>query len=190
MTFTSTDLLVAKVIREGYKRKENRIKTIKGMMYKNNKSTSLYAHYEDNKRIIVGIHGADDVKLNILAIKKFIKIKDDDKIVKRVCRKLDSLLDSNKEIIIGGHSIGGYMINSCLENKDYPFKFISYGSYTPRIKRKWSMNKVRKHLYKTDWLSNKLLERENNVLVYDSNGINTHGLFNFLDMRQMNKNSV
>lgn len=190
MTFTEEDHLLALIIRQSYRKKKDRKPKFKGYTYIDKESKGIYAHYENDTTILLGIHGADDVKFNLFGLKSFLKIGNTDDIKNRVCKKLDKLQMSGKKVIVGGHSIGGFIINHCLGKKDYPFKFISYGSYTPRVNKNWSLNKVRKHIYDTDWLASKLISRPHNVNVYHSSKLNTHALFNFLDKKQMNKNSI
>lgn len=186
--YTDMDLFVAQVIEQSYR--TERKEEIGGLIYRKDLSTPLWAHYSNKERVVIGIHGADDIELNILAIRKFIDPSSTSDILNEVCDMLNDLLDDERDIIVAGHSVGGYAINNCLSERDYPYSFISFGSYTPQINPEWSNNKVRKHLYKTDWLANNLLKADNNCLVYDSKGVNTHGLFLYLNKKKMNKNFV
>lgn len=189
--FNDTDLLVAKIVSASYNKRKDRPREIQELKYVDSLSTDLVAHYENVHIIILGIHGADDLKLTGIAINSFISENRIFPTIEAVCKKLDSLLNVNKEVMVGGHSIGGFAINHCVEKEDYPYKFISYGAYAPRKNRRWSRNRVRKHLYTTDWLSNNLIKEDNNVIVYENKlSPNTHGLFNYLDKDKMNKNLV
>ena len=187
--YTDDDMLIITIVGESYTKRSDRKTIVEGYKYIDSLSTDLVAHYEDSEDIILGIHGADDIKLTgIAAVSKLDKNKTF-KTIDVVCEKLDSLLSSYKNVIVGGHSIGGYAINHCLTKYDYPYKFVSFGAYAPRPNREWAMNKVRKHLYKTDWLSNNLIKTENNCMVYnETTAINSHGLFMYKNQDRMNRN--
>ena len=186
--FNDMDLLVAQIISQSYKK--DRQSEVSGLRYRGDLSTSLVAHYEDDGRIILGIHGADDFALNFLALQRTLMPNITQDILDKVCEKFDSLLNDQRDVIVGGHSIGGHAINTCISRHDYPFKFITYASFTPRRNREWSRNRVRKHLFETDWLANNLIKEDNNCLIYKTLHPNSHGLFNFLNKDKMNKSLV
>ena len=86
------------------------------------------------------------------------------------------------------------MILNCATKDE--FRFTGFGTFTTKQDRKkYARTLGRKHTYTNDFLSNQLHEApvQRNMLKYKAKAFtktffNSHGLFNFLDIKKMNKN--
>tara|TARA_R110000851_G_scaffold227254_2_gene380097 strand:+ start:83 stop:832 length:750 start_codon:yes stop_codon:yes gene_type:complete len=190
--FVKVDLLGIEIIEQAYKNRNSRKKSIKylglDLKYINNQSTDLWAHYEDNKNILVAFHGASNIELNILSLKTAVKGKATQESLKKGCEKYTKMVNNKKNVIFFGHSLGGFIINRCQDTQNNPINGIVYGSYQVRRNDEWATrNNIRKHFYENDFLANTLLKSEKikNLNVYKKQGkftikgTNTHGLFNY-----------
>ncbi|KKL49844.1 hypothetical protein LCGC14_2311420, partial [marine sediment metagenome] len=139
-------------------------------------------------------HGADTLNLTLksllLVIDKNVRLN----VIDKLCKKIEKISKSKKNILIAGHSLGGFAINLCIkENPNIKGDYISYGSYTPRKDKDFAKNKVRKHLYENDFFANNLLSsrKKRNMLIYRNKFLlNSHSLKNFLNFEQMNKDLI
>ena len=193
------DLLMAQMISQAYAKPDARqlIFTYKNetFHYRQDKSNGLYAHYEGDVNIFVAIHGADDLALNLTALRFALDINAQDDIINAFCDKYDELAKSNKNVILGGHSIGGFAINKCMERNAVKLQAITYGAFHPKQESDWGARKVRKHLYTNDWLSNNILNhsQQYDTHLYQPNGLailNGHALGLYLDQDKMNRNMI
>ena len=196
--YTRVDQFMANVIKQAYIGKHKRLKKMNfenlNLKYNKRSSSNLWAQYENKNNIVLGIHGADNLKLNLLGIKLLIDMYIDSKILNRICKKIIKISKNKKNVIIAGHSLGGFAINICLKNGHKLTKnLISFGSYTPKIDNSFSNNQVRKHLFMNDIFAKKLLlgDKLNNMFVYKNERlINSHSLSNFLRYNMMNNSLI
>ncbi len=197
--YTEVDLLMAQMISESYKNPNHRQRDFvyknETFVYHREKSNSLYAHYEGRYNIFVAIHGADDLALNVTALRFALNINAQDDIINQFCDKYEELTKSNKNVILGGHSIGGFAINKCMERSNVKLQAITYGAFHPKLESDWGARKVRKHLYINDWLSNNVLNhsQQYDTHTYRPSGLalfNGHALGLYLDRDKMNRNMI
>jgi hypothetical protein len=77
MSYTNIHRDFARLVIITYKDEDKRPRTFtldgEQFKYRNEKSSELWAWYENKDIILVGVHGADDLKLNSIAIGQFNK---------------------------------------------------------------------------------------------------------------------
>lgn len=194
-SYDNTHRFLADVLAHSYNNPNSRPSRIEfnGVFldYKPEKSTSLYAHYESNKVIIVGVHGANDSKLNITAIGEFFNPDVEQREIKRFCRKYSELIEESKEVFLVGHSLGAFAIVSCSRRFKKKLRAFLYAPYVPRqfgkvhrdIRRTMEFKKI---LYTNDWLASNMLKGKGkllNTLVFEPKNIvgffYSHGMSNY-----------
>ena len=197
--YGDVDLLMAQMISESYKNPDDRKKgfTFRDelFIYHRDKSNNLYAHYEGRDNIFVAIHGADDLALNFTALRFSLNINAQDDIINEFCGKYEELTKSHKNVILGGHSIGGFAINKCMERSNVKLQAITYASFHPKLESDWGARRVRKHLYSNDWLANNILNhsQQYDTNVYRPSGLgifNGHALGLYLNRDKMNSSLI
>ena len=169
---------IIEIIQHSYTNPDSRPEqiTLEGetLDYKPSLSTGLYAHYENDKTLILSIHGADDLRLNRLAISQFINpnLLDDD--IQEFCAKYSQVRRVAKDVFLFGHSLAYWLTASCREfSGDMNVKGMFIGGYTPNSTSPQSISiasaaRVKKLLFENDFLANKTLETPapRNVLVF------------------------
>ena len=168
---------LAKITQLSYKGRNSRPKTVRfinsDFQYFKELSTDLFSHYENDNTVIVSIHGADDVKLNVLAIKQFFKTTTNS----QVCSKLRTLKNSNKKVYVTCHSLGCYLTATCYKQLGYDYPTVMFGPFIPKIdsttKYLASNPNIKKILYQQDLFAKELLniKERRNVVVYSNNDL-------------------
>jgi len=194
--YTDIDRDLTEIIVQSYKgvNKRKLFMNVGGVELRYNKelSTSLYSHYENDETIVVGVHGANDIQLNLVAIKSFLKPNKEIEQVEKFCNKYDEVMKSNKKVFFATHSLGGFMVSHCNVNRGGNPTALMLGAYTPGttfgVNKNIALNpNFKKVLFKNDWLSNNVLKikASNNVVVFRPSNfftlssINGHSLENF-----------
>lgn len=170
--------------------------TINGVShnYVKEKSTDLWCWYENNDVILIGIHGADDIRLNILAIQQFINPEKIEPEIEMFCDTHKELSESDKGVFIAAHSLGTWILSSCeLINDNDNISAILFGPYAPvkegrKIDIMASNPRFKKIFYDNDWFAKNLLKNDKlqNTLILTPRTIpqtflNGHSLVNFTD---------
>ncbi len=198
--YTDVDLLMANIIQQSYQPITKRKNVVNYqdlyLLQQKDKSNDLWAHYEDGGNILVGIHGVNSVESAIIGSKKFINDKAEEDIFKKLDKKYKELLKSNKNVIIAGHSLGGFSINKSYEKQDVKLKAIVFASYQPNNNKNWaSRYNIRKHLYLNDFIASNVMNDADpiDLHIYVPTTLklklNGHTINNFLDKKQLN-NSI
>lgn len=185
------------LVQEAYKDKDKRRRKFilagNEHNYIKENSTQLWCWYEDEKVILLGIHGADDWKLNIVAINQFINPDKVDKEIKNFCKIREKLLNTNKAIFIGAHSLGTWIVSSCELEEQSNIEAVMFGLYVPRADSPkaqiMASNKnFKKIFYDNDWFANNILKINNliNTIVltprtFSKSFLNGHSISNFTD---------
>lgn len=193
--YDDTLLFLARVIFQSYNSPSSRKSKLTFdntiLTYKPEKSNNLYCHYENDDMILVGIHGADDIRLNITAIGVFLSENILLSAVRDICSKYDELIKEDKPVFIAAHSLGAYSVVECSLRHSKKIKSFLYAPYTPRtfgrvhteIRQATHFKKI---LYSNDWLARNMLQGKNplrDTLVFQpsiKNFINTHGISTYL----------
>ena len=96
--YTSVDLLLADIVVQAYK--VERLPSIsfgdRTLNYNPDKSSDMWAHYEDEDNVIVGVHGANSFEFLLLALNEALTLKQEEEIFERFCVKYEELLDEEK----------------------------------------------------------------------------------------------
>lgn len=171
--------------------------------YKRDKSTGLYSHYENDKTIIVGIHGADDTRLNRIAVTQIINPDINNRDIQEFCDKFREILSTGKELYLFSHSLGFWLTASCKEaTNTQRVKGLSFGGFapnstTPQIRGIAASRSFKKILFDNDWLASRILEtpEQHNILVlkpFDTRTrVYSHGIGNLAnDINVLNSNIV
>lgn len=195
--FTEQDKLLADLVNIAYKAPSKRPIVFKfinnRLKYNSERSTDLYALYEDTANIIFAIHGATTVEENIAAISVLRGQEEGERLFRQVCDVYQQLLDNDKEVIVASHSLGSFSANLCGERLGKHLRHVSFGAYLPNVRPSFARNLSRKHVYSNDFLANKVLKSSPiNTLEYkrqlqSRQFLNGHTITNFLDKRRLNK---
>lgn len=177
-TFTPFMREVIEVIEQSYHPEKRPDKLSLGGLdeldYKKELSTGLYSHYENDKTILLSVHGADDIKLNKLAINQFINpnmLVDD---IQQFCNKYAKVRLNKKEVYIVGHSMAYWLTASCSEFfNDRNVKGLFASGFSPNSTSAQIFGiakspKVKKLLFTNDWLATNTLKVPGvtNVMVF------------------------
>ena len=163
------------------------------MKYNSERSTDLYALYEDDLNIIFAIHGATNVEENIAAFSVFRGKEEGEKLFRQVCAVYQELLDDDKEVIVASHSLGSFSVNLCGERLGKHLRHVSFSAYLPNVRPSFARNLSRKMVYSNDFLANKVLKSSPiNLLEFrrqlqSRQFLNGHTIINFIDKRRLNK---
>ena len=136
-SYTEIDKELAFLITWIYREPETRPKQLKvnNKIYNYNleKSTDLWGLYEGEDRNIVGIHGASNMELTLLAINQVIDDTKMQPIIEEFCDFLDELeKETDKEIFLVAHSLGCWIISSCETIRGHSDnKGVMYAPYVP-----------------------------------------------------------
>jgi len=198
MSYTTSIQDLAKLCKEAYKEtnKRQRIFNILGKdhYYDEDRSNGLYCFYENAEVILIGIHGADDFRLSLLAVEQFISPARNAPEIDKFCKLHTELLQDTRPKIVAAHSLGGWVISECeskLLNNHY--EGVLFAPYTPTksgsiVDFMSQTSKFKKIFYDNDFFANNLLEvRElNNAFILTPSTmpltfINGHALANFSD---------
>lgn len=164
-SITSVTKEIFNVIQFSYDAQRPSTITVDGVSldYKPDISTNLYAHFENDDTIILSIHGAADLKTGFLAISQFFNPNEEDQDVINFCKKFDEIKDTEKQIFLVAHSLGGWLIYSCPNiflNRNV--RGVIVAGYMPREKtsqgQRAASNQFKKVLFNNDFLSNKTLK--------------------------------
>lgn len=194
-------------IKESYSTPESRPNTIKigetDFQYFQDLSTGLYGHYENDNAILLFIHGADDRRLNIIAIRQFLKPNTLDDDVQDFCKKYSSIRRTGKRVFLFGHSLAYYLSASCREffsDSQTTGLFIAGyapNSVSPIMVGMANEPKVKKLVFNNDWLATNVLETpsQRNVMVFKPYNAKTrlygHGIGSYLSSPDtLNKNLI
>lgn len=196
--YTTEHTELAAIIKMSYNTRDNRSFTmvVNGLPYQYSPelSTDLYAHYENETKIIVSVHGAKRVEEGIIAISEFLSTGIENQVVEAVCGKYSSLLFVNKTVLLLGHSLGCFAIVKCAMRFGKDFDSFFLAPYTPQptgryIERIRTTRRWKKMLYNTDWLSNNLIKENpqlSNVTIFKNtclfclNFVDSHRMHNFM----------
>lgn len=186
-------ILLSQGLNESYKSKNKRKNKLNissfEFEYNINKSSDLWAHYENESSIIVFIHGATAFEQQLTAISKFLKPSAESKVILEFCRKYDSLIQEKKEIMLVGHSLGAWAIAECSRGKK-KIPSILFGPYMPQVDsnivRNMKTTQVfHKIFFTNDFFANNLLKGSGlvNAVVFSPSNIiqffNSHMLATF-----------
>ena len=135
-TYTKEDKKLAELIEHAYKDVGSRPRSFKILgkehKYMQELSSDLYAHYEDDTTILLGIHGASNFELTLDAVKSFLEPDKELDSIKRFCDKHLELRKSKKEVFMVGHSLGALMIADCeVSNPNNKIFGLVFGPYFP-----------------------------------------------------------
>ncbi len=100
--------------------------------YNKEKSTGIYAHYENENIVIVSAHGVNSVSLLNLAVGQFFTVNTEQGEVKNFCKKYDELIKEERKVYLIGHSLGTFMILSCSANYKKKINSFLFAPYIPR----------------------------------------------------------
>ena len=195
--YTDEHRQLADVLSQAYQPTNNRSSVIsvngKQYQYFPELSTDFYAHYENQTKIIVAVHGAAAVEEQIVALQQSISVGGENEVIDAFCKKYESLLSIVKPILLIGHSLGCFAIGQCAIRFGKDYESLMLAPYVPKPFGRYA-NKIRttrlwkKILYRTDWFANNLIKENpplSNVNVFKNkclfcfNFLNSHGLFNF-----------
>lgn len=167
----------AVIMNNTYKNKNDRpnisIVNNKKFFYKKNKSNNLYSHYENENDIIVSFHGVSNLKELGIGIKRILKPNFESSHFKSACIKYNKVIDTKKNLIMLGHSLGTQMISWCYNNNPKreivailfsPYIFDRKDKINRKIIEKTSWKKI---LVETDYIGNKILKdkkRKNTII--------------------------
>lgn len=188
----------AELCQIAYKDPNSRPRTfsMKGREHQYNKenSTGLWCWYEDPEVILLGIHGANDFKLNQTAISQFL---DPDKVeteIAKFCELHNKLLENDKPIFVSAHSLGCWTIASCeIGSINERIRGILFAPYVPNKKHPKTKfmsgeSRFKKVFYDNDFFATNLLKTDNltNAIVLTPRTIpftflNGHSISNFSD---------
>ena len=150
------------------------------LMYEIEKSNELYSHYENKDVIIVSIHGANTIELNLTSIIGFLAPNIISIETERFCGKYVELLNvKDKKVFLVGHSLGNFMIASCSLKHGKSLTSIMFAPYVPSEKSKVGHHlgtnpKFKKLFYKQDFFANNLIKISNqlkNTLLFSNGNI-------------------
>lgn len=156
----NNDKLFARLLQITYKKRRPQFVNYKGdkfLEYKPNKSTELYAHYEDNKNIIVSYHGVNSIRSALKGVRDVFLSS---KVFKNACKKYEKTLDTNKNVWFLGHSLGASILQNCYYNIKKHNQIVTFAGFSniKNIKRYAKNKDFRKILFKNDPVSNGILK--------------------------------
>jgi endonuclease/exonuclease/phosphatase family metal-dependent hydrolase len=142
--------------------------------YNKSKSTGLYCHYENNIHILLGIHGADNVELNLIALGHFYNNNSLNPLIEDFCIKHAELVNDPREVMLVGHSLGCWIVAHCENvNPNNDIGGVFFSPYIPDKNSKQSRfigqtSKFKKILYDNDWIASNILDipLNSNILVF------------------------
>ena len=184
----------AEVLSQSYKTRNERESSVvvDGVNYPYfpDKSTDFYAHYENNNKIIIAIHGAFTVEENIVAIQQSVSVGGENEVIDAFCDKFESLLNETKKVLLLGHSLGCFAIGQCSIRFNTDFDSFLFAPYVPKAFGKYldkikSTRRWKKLLYNTDWLANNLVKNESNLANVNLFKNNCFFCFNFLNSHSL-----
>jgi hypothetical protein len=129
--------------------------------------------YENKDIILVGVHGADDLKLNSIAIGQFLDTERSESEISKFCSIHKELINSPKSVFISAHSLGTWIVSSCeILNPNNKIEGIFFGSYfvnqkSPKSDFMATTSRYKKIFYDNDWFANGLLKMPelNNAII-------------------------
>ena len=192
--YTSVDVLLATVVKEAYEK--DRVAQItfgeRVFTYMPEKSAGMWAHYESDLNVLVGLHGATIDEYHLIALNEALGLTKEEVVFEEFCVKYEELLKESKRVIVAGHSIGGLAVQKCWERHVRKLPAITFAAYTPRLNTGWAQNIVRKWVFRNDWLSSNQLKIDNPVNLHPITPTSTisffngHGMANYLDKDLVN----
>lgn len=166
------DKFVARVVKQSYRKLNDREPVLMFneniiLKYEKNISNNLYAVYENADNIVVGIHGANSKELTLLSAYMLLGKMEFVNMEKKANDMLEFMSKIQKEnkqqLIIGGHSLGGYGINRIIgkENKFDDINFVLFNAYQPSPKMKVGHLSTKKFVFNSDPISNNIIKDKN-----------------------------
>ena len=174
---------LSRIIQETYKNRKMRRTRMPfrnmTLDYQRGMSNNRFSYYTTTGFVLFSIHGADNLSLNITAIKKYINenmITDDVNSICHQYRKVLPELVKNNAIMICAHSLGCYISAECMK-KTRPYKSVFFAPYIPKKDGNTSYmmanNDFKKLIYTSDPFAKNGLEikPQRNLFVFERNNI-------------------
>lgn len=159
--------------------------------YQLEKSTDMYAHYENEETIIVAIHGVNDTNLLVTAVVNgFLTPNQELGEVAVFCQKYTELAKETKKVFLVGHSLGAFSIVQCSRSQSVKLKSFLFSPYVPSSSGKYNFTirnepNFKKILFSNDWIANKIIDGEGQLrdtMIFrpkEVGFLNTHGIINY-----------
>jgi endonuclease/exonuclease/phosphatase family metal-dependent hydrolase len=140
MSITRHEQDLTRLLRQSYN--DNRARSIflydTLAFYDAQNSTRIYAIYENNTHVFIGVHGVQLEKANTaflaLLSDKFFNNAENNLILKQFCEVLQRANNDTREVIVCGHSLGANLISRCeSETPTKNIKGVFFAPYADNI---------------------------------------------------------